>query len=325
MRGFIDLHCDTLSVAWKKRILDIYDFPDAMVDLKRMQCAGMLGQFFAIFFPPKEKMIREGEISQTEDWKYFTEAREILIHTIDLHTDKICLAENISSFEKNRANNKISAFLTIEDGRMIDGSMERLYECWNMGVRLITLTWNYENCFGAPNSTDLQTMNKGLTAFGKEAVSVMNDLGILIDVSHLSDGGFYDVAELSNKPFVASHSNCRSLSPHSRNLTDPMIRIISEKGGTIGLNFCAGFLDPDIDAVKSTVDNMIAHIKHLVKVGGEECVSLGTDFDGISSELEIKNPEEMELLFDRLKKEGFHEKFIDRIAYQNVLKVLQEQ
>lgn len=133
--------------------------------------------------------------------------------------------------------------LTVEDGRMVNGSFDRLEQLAKTGVRAIALTWNFENCFGAPNSRDPKIMSKGLSAFGKEAIEAMNELGILVDVSHLSDGGFYDVAKISKKPFVATHSDCRALAAHPRNLTDDMIRLLAQKGGVSGINFAPAFLD----------------------------------------------------------------------------------
>ena len=167
-------------------------------------------------------------------------------------------------------------------------------------------------------------MNRGLTSFGKEAIEVMNEWGILIDVSHLSDGGFEDVMKISKKPFVASHSNCRALSPHPRNLTDDMIRKLAEKGGVAGVNFAPEFLDSDIKTKKSTIQNLTAHIKHFIEIGGVECVGLGTDFDGITGEFEIGEPEKMELLFEQLHREGISETVIEKIAYKNVLRVIKD-
>ena len=165
-------------------------------------------------------------------------------------------------------------------------------------------------------------MEKGLKPFGKEAVEYMNDLGIVIDVSHLSDGGFWDVVQVSKKPFVASHSNCRALSPHVRNLTDEMLRALAEKGGVTGLNFCANFLKQDIQSEESRVEDMVSHIVHMVNVGGLECAAIGTDLDGIGSELEIGDPTQMELLFHGLEQAGFSQDAIECIAWKNAVRVL---
>ena len=226
--------------------------------------------------------------------------------------------------EENLKNGKISAFLTLEDGRSINGSMEKLERYYDMGVRLISLTWNYANCLGFPNSPDRELMRKGLTSFGKEAVERMEELGMLVDVSHLSDGGFYDVADICKGPFVASHSNCRSLTPHPRNLTDEMIRIVAEKGGVIGLNFAPGFLGKDIHNSDSRVDDMILHLQHLWNKGGEDCLALGSDLDGIGGNLEIGSPDQIPRLFDAMSKAGFSGRMIEKMAYENAARVIHD-
>lgn len=202
--------------------------------------------------------------------------------------------------------------------------MDRLGYFYSMGVRAMALTWNYPNCFGSPNSTDTRVMHTGLTPFGKEAVGVMNDIGMLIDVSHLSDGGFYDVARLSRKPFAATHSNCRALSPHPRNLTDDMIRMLSEKGGVAGLNFYGPFLSDDITETHSRVEDMCAHVLHMLKVGGEDCIALGTDFDGMDGSFEIGSPTQMWRLFDALKRKGLTARQLEKLASGNALRVLRD-
>ena len=192
------------------------------------------------------------------------------------------------------------------------------------GVCAISLTWNSPNCFGAPNSKDAAVMQTGLTHFGKEAVEVMNGLDILIDVSHLSDGGFLDVVKLTRKPFVATHSNCRALCPHTRNLTDEMIRGLAEKGGVAGINFGPEFLNADTACKESRVEDLVAHVLHFIKVGGEDCVGLGTDFDGIGGNFEIGHPTEMDKLFSALAKEGLSERQLDKLCCENVLRVMEK-
>lgn len=317
MIPYIDLHCDTLLRALHQKKETIYEMPEAMVDVKRLKEAQMICQFFAIFFPPRTE-------DSLEDDTLFEGARQIFLDTVEKYPNIIAQARNYTEIIKNYEMGRISGVLTMEDGRAVQGSIERLEYFYRQGVRLISLTWNFENCFGFPNSKDESIMKKGLTSFGKEAISVMNELGILIDVSHLSDGGFYDVANLSKKPFVASHSNCRSLCAHSRNLTDEMIYILGEKGGVAGLNFEPTFLQPDMVDKHSTMERMMAHLKYLIRIGGEECAAIGSDFDGISGEFEVGSPLQMELFFEYLHKHGFSEDLIDKIAYKNVLRVMKD-
>ena len=152
----------------------------------------------------------------------------------------------------------------------------------------------------------------------------MNELGIIIDVSHLSDGGFYDVAELTEKPFVASHSCARSLSPHSRNLTDDMIRKLADKGGFCGINFAPAFTSPNIKDTLSSVYNLANHADYLRKHGGIELVGLGSDWDGIGGTLEVGQPTDLYKLFDELNRRGWSEDDIEKFSYGNAERIIKE-
>lgn len=318
MTPYFDLHCDTLELGFIKKKDDIYDLPESMLDIRRMKEAGMFGQFFAMFFPPSSRDW------MPEDEVYYQSLKTLFYDSLKKHSDCIAFAGNGTEAEKNYKEGKLSAFLTIEDGRHVQGKLSNIERFYRDGVRLISLTWNDQNCFGAPNSRERSMMEKGLTSFGKEAVEYMNELGMIVDVSHLSDGGFYDVLECSKKPFVASHSNARALSPHPRNLTDEMIRGLAKKGGIAGVNFYGAFLNEDAVSERSTLDALVAHMKYMSRLGGEDFVALGTDFDGISGEVEINSPLVMQRLFDRLKMEGFSQTQIEKIAYKNVLRVIHD-
>lgn len=315
MVPYIDLHRDTLYEAWCKNRQDISDFPQAMVDVNRLKQGGCMAQFFAIF------MLQEDDKA-----KYHTDISDddyiaSLVKTF--RNSNMAFAGNLSDIRKNQQESNLSGLLTLEDGRAVNGRMENLERFYEMGIRLITLTWNYVNCFGHPNSFDRTEMAKGLTDFGKDAVIRMQELGMLVDVSHLSDGGFWDVAELCKKPFIASHSNCRSLSPHPRNLTDEMIRTLADHGGVMGLNFCPEFLTSDITNKESRIEDMICHLKHMVNIGGEDIAAIGTDLDGIDGDLEIGRAEDMPRLFEAMDRAGFSETLIEKIAWKNAWRVLE--
>lgn len=324
---YLDMHCDTLMTGFFDKAHDVYDLPGKMNDVKRMHEAQTLGQFFAIFFPPRPEDLPADapkRPSIPDDDTYFSICRQCLVNTLEEHADILASAHNAQEIQNNFKAGKQSAILTIEDGRAVRGDMARLQHFYDCGVRAMALTWNFANCFGFPNSKDPDVMNAGLTEFGKEAIGVMNEMGMLIDVSHLSDGGFYDVAKLTKKPFVATHSNCRALSPHTRNLTDDMIRLLAEKGGVSGINFGASFLDADTTSQNSRVSRLADHIEHFIQVGGEDCVGLGTDFDGIGGHLEIAQPTDMYQLFDELQRRGLSSRQIDKVASGNVLRVIHD-
>lgn len=319
MYSYVDMHCDTLLRTLRADSGLLYD-NDGMQSLKLMQEAKQMCQFFAVFFPPRrEDMVPP----MSPDEEFFRILCDNLHKEVEKHKDFIAIAHNYDEIKENWEKGLSSAVLTVEDGRLVNGSMETLQHFYNQGVCAIALTWNYSNCFGYPNSKDATVMEKGLTKFGKESIAEMNRLGILIDVSHLSDGGFYDVAALSRKPFIASRSNCRELTPHQRNLTDDMIRVLAEHGGVSGINFCPQFVGDSKEPV-SRVEDLAAHVLHFIKVGGEDCVGIGTDFDGVEGELEISHPTQMSLLFETLEKKGVTPRQLDKLASGNVLRVIKE-
>ena len=320
---FLDFHCDTLLKTARKNISqDLWENPSVAIDFSRMKRAGQTAEFFAIFMDTKEKMEKMG-IDFPSDDAYIDGRLQSMAENLSRHSERAALATNAQTLRENQAAGKISIFLTLEEGRAV-ATLEKLQRFYEKGIRLITLTWNYENLLGAPNSFDPVLMQKGLTPYGKEVVCRMEELGMLVDVSHLSDGGFWDVVKYSNKPFVASHSNARELSPHPRNLTDDMIRALADKGGVTGLNFCAGFLDRDIYSENSTVEAMVRHVEYIINAGGEDCMALGSDFDGIGGRLEIQNPSQVEYLFEALEKRGMPGRILDKIAYGNMMRVLRD-
>lgn len=323
MIPYIDMHCDTLMWAYREKEKSVYRLPHLMVDAERLKQGGNLAQMFAIFMLPEGMRTRMGA-GFPEDKEYINTCLQIFRQTLQEHPELIREVRNLADYEYNVQNGKISGILTIEDGRWVNGCFENLEWLYQEGVRMMALTWNYQNCFGFPNSEDGEVMQKGLTNFGKEAVERMNEMGMIIDVSHLSDGGFWDVVQLTKKPFVASHSNCRSLSPHRRNLTDEMIRALAEKGGVMGLNFCGAFLNQDIACEESRIPKMISHLKHMIHVGGEDVAGIGTDFDGTGGEFDIASCDKMQILFESLEHNGFTARQIEKIAYKNVERVLRE-
>lgn len=310
--SIIDLHCDTIYHLVDNKEINLRR-NNIAVDIEKLKAAGSLAQFFALF------------IDLEEHNKPFNRAMDMLnklYEEINENTHHIEVARNYEELLKNQEEGKISAFLTIEEGQAIEGSIKNLRNFYELGVRLITLTWNYENSIGYPNCIK-EFRDKGLKTFGLEALEEMNRLGIIIDVSHLSDGGFFDVARYSTKPFVASHSNSRTLCNHSRNLTDEMIRILSDKGGVMGINFEKTFLREDGSV--SAVEDMVKHIKHIYNVGGIEVLSIGSDFDGINPDnLEIGKINHMSKLIHGLEAAGFKGDNIDKILYKNALRLIKD-
>ena len=188
---------------------------------------------------------------------------------------------------------------------------------------MIALTWNYENCIGFPNSPDhAEHTRRGLKPFGFEALEKMNELGIIIDVSHLSEAGFYDVAAHSKKPFIASHSCCRVLKDHSRNLTDRQLRTLAEAGGVVGVNFYDEFLGDR--GGTTAVEDIVRHLLYLRDRAGIESLAFGSDFDGIVSTLEFRDYAGFPQILRALEAH-FTDDEIDKITHENFLRVFAAQ
>lgn len=307
----VDLHCDTiLKIQMAKEPKELRK-NDLNIDIEKLKKANSLAQFFAMFIHLKD---------ESDPMEKCLEMIDRLYIEIDRNKEDIALARNYAELMENNNIGKLSAFITIEEGGALKGKLQNLRNFYRLGVRLITLTWNYPNEIGYPNCIP-EYMNSGLTAFGQEAVYEMNKLGMLIDVSHLSDGGFYDVARLSKVPFTASHSNARAVWPHTRNLTDDMIRVLSSKGGLMGINFEREFLS---DKPISRVQDMVNHIKHIKNVGGIDVIAIGSDFDGINQQLEIQNIGQIDKLISGLQNSGFTEDEIEKILYRNALRVIKD-
>ncbi len=214
------------------------------------------------------------------------------------------------------AEGKIGAMLTVENGYALEAKAENLQTLWERGVRAMTITWNGQNelCTGCMAEADT-----GLTPFGRDVIAEMNRLGMLVDVSHASENGFWDIVRASRTPVFASHSNSFSVYAHPRNLKDEQIRAVAERGGVIGLNLYPAFLsDKQVD-----LTDCVRHIRHIMNVGGEDCIGLGSDFDGVEMLPQgIRGAQDYEALFACLTHSGFTDGQIEKITYQNFLRYL---
>ena len=305
----IDLHCDTASRLLYENLK--LKESECKVDIKKLKKAKAKAQVFANFI---ELKIVDNPYTE------FIKMHNNFLKELEENKNDIELVRNLLELEEVNNKGKIGAFLSIEEGEVLEGKVERVKEIYDMGIRFITLTWNFKNSIGYPNA-GFKYKDYGLTEKGKEIVEEMERVGIIPDCSHLSDGGFYDLVDICKKPFIATHSNARAITDHSRNLTDEMIIKLANKGGVMGLNFCAPFLGNE---KVSSINSMIAHVKHIKNIGGIDVLALGTDFDGIGNEVEIENIGEIGKLRDTLLKEGFTNSEIDKIFYGNVKRVLKE-
>lgn len=215
--------------------------------------------------------------------------------------------------------------LAVEGGEAAGRSLEGVRALFRQGVRLMTLTWNTPYAISDTCMATAEKLNGeedyrgGLTRFGKSVVREMNRLGMMVDVSHLSDRGFYDVAEIAEKPFIASHSNARALCPHVRNLTDDMFRILKEKGGVTGINFCPAFLR---ESGRADLSDILRHIEYFMALGGQKNVGLGSDFDGIDTTPEgVSATEHLYKIADALLTLNYPQSLVEDILHGNMERV----
>ena len=316
----VDMHCDTIGELWKaeKAGKPISLRSNSLhIDLEKMQKGDYLLQNFAMFvFLGREK----------DPLVNVLEMIDVYNRAMAENADLIAPVLHYEDIEKNRAAGKLSGMLTIEEGAVLKGNPYVVRSLYQLGVRMLTLTWNFENEIGYPNTIvkakDYDPYRHyGLKPEGIEIVREMNRVGMIVDVSHLGDDGFWDVVKYCDGPFVASHSNARAVCNHTRNMTDDMIRALADKGGVMGLNFCGDFLNPN---GKSRVEDMVRHAKHIIDVGGSDILGLGTDYDGIDGDLELDHCDKMQLLAQEMDRQGFSTEQIEKIFHGNVLRLYRE-
>ncbi len=333
----IDSHIDTMQRVLIEHVDIGKRLTDGQADLVRLQEGGMHAPFFALWVP----MYYKG----SEAVRRTLDMRDAMQGVLDRYPDRIELATSASDIERIVRAHKIAAILTLEGGHQIadDLAVLRMYQ--RMGIRSMTLT-HFRNNNWADSSTDKPKHN-GLTDFGKDVVREMNRIGMIVDISHVSDKAFYDALAVTTKPVIASHSSCRAISEFPRNMTDDMFRALAKNGGVVGINFGGGFLNQkeadndmrNINAIGSaepnltgkalddyhaamhmkndwahprksmaSLDDVVAHIDHVVKIAGIDHVGIGSDFDGISDSPQgLEDESKMPALTAALQRAGHQE------------------
>ena len=315
--NIFDLHCDTLMPIY----IDGHTLQNwtGHINLEKLQKGGCMVQCFAIYIPTNRSAeyhnVKEGPY---EYWKGCVDAFD---KEMAANADVIRQVRSVADIEKNVKEGKLSALLTIENAVPLDGKIERVQEFYDRGARMIGLTWNYENSVGFPCSDDPEQHKLGLKPFGLEVVAKMDELGMVIDTSHLSEGGFWDVVKHSKNPFMASHSCARALCDHRRNLTDEQLKALANKGGIVGVNYENSFLRKGSEM--TDVSDIIWHMKHMVNVGGIDMVALGSDFDGIGDNLKFKDYAGLPQVVDAIEKE-FGAAACDKICHGNALRIFKD-
>lgn len=301
----VDAHCDTIS-----EILDSGEelfANNRHLSLEHMFRYSGYIQFFAAWIDEKK-----------ENWLARTlEILDRFYQELEKNSERLTLITGRESLAQVAAGEKAGALLAVEDARAICGSLANLRMLYRLGVRAMTLSWNHDNDVADGTFSE---RGQGLTAFGREVVREMNRIGMMIDVSHMTRQGFWDVMEESRAPVFASHSNCSAVFTHPRNLDDEQIKAIIEAGGVIGLNIYPEFL---ADGQNAGIDDILRHAEHILSLGGEHALGLGTDFDGIPTLPDgIANAGELYRVFDKMKEVGYSDSLIAAISSRNLIDFL---
>ena len=293
-----DLHCDTIGECYKNKLSLRHS--GLHVSLDKAKNFESYTQVFAVWIPD--------ELRGKSATDYFNNVCDYYYKELELNKDLI-----VSFGDAKKDDKRVKAILAIEGGAALAGDIENLYKAYEKGVRILTLTWNAENEIASGAFCE----NGGLTSFGKTVIKKMEKLKMVIDVSHLNRESFFDVAENTTLPFIASHSNpdiVETNAGRKRNLTDEQIEIIKERNGLIGLNFYKEFLDVDN---KTGVEALKVHLDYLLNKGCENIIALGLDFDGCDLSDGITGLESMDSVYNSLINDGFSKNLIDNMFCYN--------
>jgi membrane dipeptidase len=313
------------------------------LDLPMAREGGFAGGLFAIFVPSAAGAIgsngetparNAGSGAVSAPALELTPAQRAVFGMVSLllriereSQGRVRVCRNVDDIQRGLEDGVLAPVLHIEGAEAIDSNFELLDVLYEAGLRSLGPVWSRSNAFGhgvpflCPSSPDT---GPGLTDLGKELIGACNRLRILIDLSHLNERGFWDVAAISNAPLVATHSNAHALSPHSRNLTDKQLAAIRETGGIVGVNFATSFLRSDgrQDADTPT-ELVIEHVEHILEQVGEDGVGFGSDFDGARIPTGIGNAAGLQNLVEVMRARGFGEPLIEKLCFRNWLRVLE--
>lgn len=342
-----DGHNDTLLRYIREDGYDFFgDNETGHLDLKRAQAGGFAGGFFACFVPsprreelPRPKLAdfqrKDGSFSMPFPESITQEYALSVVMTLLAHLYRIekqadgalTVVRTADELKTALESGTMAAIPHIEGAEAIDTDLDALDVLYEAGLRSLGLVWSRPTAFGHgvpfgyPMSPDT---GDGLTDAGIALVKACNQLGIVIDMSHLNEKGFWDVAKHSDAPLVATHSNVHALCPVTRNLTDRQLDAIKETGGVVGLNFSVTFLDADGPSAEDTpLETMVRHIDYMVERMGIDHVALGSDFDGTRVPDALTDAAGLQKLIDALREAGYDDEALRKIAYQNWVRLVE--
>ena len=317
---------------WEEASFDHIDYP-------RAKAGGLIGGFFAMFTPSRLNPGEEdqrfdprdkgnfGAIGQDRALDFTLKMGGLAHRLARTHPDRVRVALTAADVYAAVRGGPMALLLHIEGAEAIDTDFDALDVLHAAGLRSLGLVWSRPNAFGEgapmahPSSPDT---GNDLSDAGKALVTACNRLGILVDTSHLTEKGFWDVAATTDKPIVATHSNCHALCANARNLTDKQLDAIGESNGVVGINFHVAFVRPDGKHISDTpLDLLVRHADRLIARLGEDGVALGSDFDGCQLPREIGNVAGLQKLVDAFRSAGYGDELIDKICHRNWISVLQ--
>lgn len=310
-----DSHVDTPSELLRLRDISI-DNKDGQVDFPKLRRGRVDGSFFALYTP--------AELSQEQAAARALQMISAVNDVIDASAGMAALTCTPAQAALNKEKGVFSIFVGMENGSPIGESLSLLRQFYRLGTRYVTLTHNGDNAI-ADSAAQGKTWG-GLSPFGREVVAQMNRLGMMVDLSHASDETFYDCVRLSKAPVVATHSCCRSLCSHRRNLTDDMLRALADVDGYVGINFYPYFLSDSYTGEGSPVPGVkeiVDHIDHAVEICGISHVGIGSDYDGIEVTPDgLEDVSKMPLVFEEMRRRGYSDEQINLVSGANLMAVL---
>lgn len=303
---YFDAHCDTL-LRCRKEGFHLSENA-GHVDFSRAGCFSAYAQIFAIFYHGTVPLPHP-HFAETASY------RQLLLEELSPLQDTVAFCKNAREVNAAASASKAAALLSIEGGELLDCDPDHLEAAADWGVQLINLTWNYPNLL---SGTNCQESDRGLSDLGRAFVREAGRHHILMDVSHLSQQGFWDLCDITETPMVASHSNAKALCGHSRNLTDDQFRAIAQSGGVVGLNLYANFIGEGAD-----ISMLVGHIEHFLALGGENALGLGGDLDGCDILCGgISGVQDVPLLYAALEARGYEKTLLQKLFWGNWLRVI---
>ena len=305
-------------------------------DLPRLVESGITGVFFSAYVDPEKWTFRTPD----QSWRQVQVYLDTIHSFVRRHPDRLLFATTGADVRRAKAERKVAVLIGVEGGHVIENSIERLRELHRRGVRYMTLTWNNGTEWAGAAAGLNGTRTGGLTDHGRAIVREMNRLGMLVDISHVSDSTFFDAVATSAYPVIASHSSARALNGHRRNMSDAQLRAVARNGGVVNVNFYSVFIDPAFMAKADSLagndaairalprpplSKLLDHFEHIIRVAGIDHVGLGSDFDGVSGLLPqgMDDVTRLPLIAQGLLDRGYSDADVKKVLGGNMLRVME--